>query len=301
MQSLVEDYALVKLANGAHSLRSLTYQETFHPVIGPVAEAEALYIHQLKLRDRMSRHPGEFVVWDIGLGAAANALTVIRSSSDLPVDLRLVSFDRTLGALQFALDHAQELAYFQGYEEFVRALLRHHHVAFTQANRKVDWRFHLADFPEWIAAWAGRRAGQDVNPSAETAVPAPHIIMFDAYSPARNAAMWSYPVFADLFRVLDPQRPCALATYSRSTLLRATLLLAGFYVGSGDATGEKEETTIAANCLDLLERPLGPEWLQRAQRSTSAEPLWDPHYRQTPLSPATRLRLEQHPQFKCSA
>ena len=35
-------YRLVKLANGSHSLHSLAHGETFHPVIGPVAEAEAL-------------------------------------------------------------------------------------------------------------------------------------------------------------------------------------------------------------------------------------------------------------------
>ena len=48
--------------------------------------------------------------------------------------------------------------------------------------------------------------------------------------------MWSQPLFAELYRLLDPARPCALATYSRSTMLRVALLLAGFFVGTGDAT-----------------------------------------------------------------
>ena len=34
-------------------------------------------------------------------------------------------------------------------------------------------------------------------------------------------------------------------------MLRVTLMLAGFYVGSGERTGEKEETTIAATDLSL--------------------------------------------------
>jgi len=34
-------YKLVKLACGVHSVHSLAHRETFHPVIGPVAEAEA--------------------------------------------------------------------------------------------------------------------------------------------------------------------------------------------------------------------------------------------------------------------
>ena len=89
-----------------------------------------------------------------------------------------------------------------------------------------------------------------------------------------------------------------MPTYSRSTLLRVTLLLAGFFVGAGHATGEKEETTIAANTLDLLEEPLSRDWLQRARRSRSAEPLWEPVYRQAPLSPESWEKLSRHPQFQ---
>ena len=46
-------YQIVQLANGTFSLRSEEYGETFHPVIGPVAEAQALYVEQLNLRERV--------------------------------------------------------------------------------------------------------------------------------------------------------------------------------------------------------------------------------------------------------
>jgi hypothetical protein len=98
--------------------------------------------------------------------------------------------------------------------------------------------------------------------------------------------------------LLDPHRPCALPTYSRSTLLRVTLLLAGFFVGVGHATGEKEQTTIAANSLALVQQPLDRRWLERARRSTSAEPLETAVYRQAPLSETTWERLARHPQFR---
>jgi tRNA U34 5-methylaminomethyl-2-thiouridine-forming methyltransferase MnmC len=120
---------------------------------------------------------------------------------------------------------------------------------------------HLADFPTLITDPAARQ------------IPKPHAIMFDAFSPAKNPAMWTAPVFTNIFKLLDPHRPCALPTYSRSTMLRVTLLLAGFFVGVGHATGEKEETTIAANTLALIREPLDRRWLQRAHRSNSAEPM----------------------------
>jgi hypothetical protein len=106
------------------------------------------------------------------------------------------------------------------------------------------------------------------------------------------------PLFENLFRALDPARPCALTTYSRSTMLRATLLLAGFFVGAGPATGRKEETTIAANDRSLLSCPLDARWLARAARSDSAEPLPTPTYRRAKLSPETLEKLRQHPQFQ---
>ena len=129
-------------------------------------------------------------------------------------------------------------------------------------------------------------------------VPPPHAILFDAFSPAKNPAMWTLPLFTNLFQMLDPQRPCALPTYSRSTILRVTLLLAGFYVGVGQATGKKEETTIAANSLELLTEPLDHKWLERARRSHSAEPMAEPVYRIAPLTPASWEKLRQHPQFQ---
>ena len=284
-------YQLVRLNNGICSVRSLADAETFHPVVGPVAEAQALYVNQLRLRERLQNHAGEFVIWDVGLGAAANALTVLRATRDLACRIRLVSFDHTLAPLEFALRHAADLGYFGGYENRLQEFIRAHRANFQDGAQAVDWEFHLGDFPAWLAS-----AKLKTN-NSKLAVPPPHAILFDAYSPARNPAMWTLPLFTDLFQRLDPQRPCALPTYSRSTILRVTLLLAGFFVGVGHATGEKEETTIASNDLGLIAEPLNARWLERALRSDSAEPLREPVYSRAPLAPATVEKLRRHPQF----
>lgn len=290
-------YQLVHLQNGVASVRSLEAAETFHPVVGPVAEAQALYVNQLRLRERISRHAGEFVIWDVGLGAAANALTVLRATRELACQLRVVSFDCTPEPLEFALQHAGALGYFEGYETHLRELLRAGEVTFRDGQQSVEWSFHQADFPSLLARATERRS-PDRPAESEFGAP-PHAILFDAYSPVRNPAMWTLPLFTNLFRLLDPQRPCAMPTYSRSTMMRVTLLLAGFFVGVGHATGEKTETTIAANTLDLLEEPLDRRWLDRAHRSHRAEPLHEPAHRVAPLSDASWEGLQQHPQF-CS-
>ncbi len=278
-------YQLVRLNNGICSVRSLADAETFHPVVGPAAEAEALYVKQLKLRERVGKHTGEFVIWDVGLGAAANALAVLHATRNLACRIRLVSFDHTGEPLEFALKHAADLGYFGGYENHLQELLRARRVEFLDGSQSVNWEFHLGDFPAWL----------DARPT--NAVPAPDAILFDAYSPARNPAMWTLPLFENLFQQLDPQRPCAMPTYSRSTILRVTLLLAGFFVGVGHATGLKEETTIAANTLDLIAEPLNARWLERAMRSDSAEPMYESNYARMRLSPNSRDCLIRHPQF----
>lgn len=293
-------YQLVQLLSGAYSVRSLAAAETFHPVVGPVAEAQALYVNQLQLRERLQKQDGEFVIWDVGLGAAANSLTVLRATRDLASKLRIVSFDHTPEPLEFALQHTGPLGYFGGYENHLQELLRARRVSFQDGPQSVEWEFHLGDFPTLLAQALERRSlnRRDANEPAESEFGAPpHAILFDAYSPARNPAMWTLPLFANLFRLLDPQRPCALPTYSRSTIMRVTLLLAGFYVGVGHATGEKTETTIAANSLELLAEPLDRRWLERARRSHRAEPLIEAVHRVAPLSPESWERLQAHPQF----
>jgi len=292
-------YELVQLTNGVFSIRLLANGETFHPVIGPSAEAEALYVRQLRLRERVIRPNPDanvgirreggatfdpFVIWDIGLGAGGNVLTALHRLKDVPAHLHIVSFDHTLDALRFALEHSGPLQFPGGFEGIIKELLLSHRARFRHGELHVSWEIHIGDFPGALTA---------DGPSW----PAPHAIFFDAFSPARNPAMWTLPLFENLFRHTDPKRPCALATYTRSTIPRVTLLLAGFFVGAGDPVAEKEETTVAANTLTLIERPLGARWLERARTSHSAEPLQTSEYRIAPLAPETWERLRMHPQF----
>ena len=287
MSSAISTYQLVPLANGSHTVRSCADQETFHPVAGPVAEAEALYVAQLQLRARAEeKAPEPFIVWDVGLGAGGNALTALRHLMSSRANIRVISFDRTLDALRFALAHSEALQFPRGFEAEIRALLARRSSIVRHHDFQANWDVLVGDFPARAAAAA-------LNGD----LPPPHVIFHDAFSPARNPEMWTLPLFENLFRCLAPQRPCSLATFSRSTLVRVTMLLAGFFVGAGQPVAGKEETTIAANTLKLIAKPLDRRWLKRARISQSAEPLREPIYRRAPLLPSTWERLRQHPQF----
>lgn len=281
-------FVLKKLENGEYTVYSVSDGETFHPKIGPVQEARQLYLNQLNIRDRIKQYDKEFVIWDVGLGAAANPLIILENISDLTATVAIYSFDKTTEPLWFALKNTDQLTYLKGWEETLKSLINHGQITFMKNNLNVKWKYIEGDFPTLIERELN-------NPGM---IPAANAILYDAFSPSSNPEMWTLKHFKNIHSILArTDVPCSLATYSRSTLVRVTLLMAGFYVGTGAPIGEKEETTIAANKEWLISRPLNRRWLMRAKHSTSAEPLEKPEYIQKPMSKFTLEALLSHPQF----
>lgn len=217
-------------------------------------EARTLHAGQSRLRQRAKEMREPLIVWDVGLGAAANAIAVLEEWRDASEPLHLHSFDQSLAPLAFARANARALGYLEPWDEVLQKLCWN----YTVDLGAVRWTVHLGDFRELVQ-----------SPPA----PAPHAILYDPYSPAANPGMWTLEHFRRLRAALSPHRPCTLTSYSRSTAVRVTLALAGFYVGRGSSTGEKDETTIAATDRELLMHPLGHEWLERVRRSTRGGPL----------------------------
>lgn len=281
------EHKLVQLPNGTWSLHCVDVAETYHPVVGPEIEGHILYAKQIHL-ERINSSPGPFVIWDVGLGAAANALAVIQEASLFTGKIAIYSFEHNLKPLQFALKHTEQLSYLSSFKDIVQQLLDTHKVSFQYERISVSWEIIYGDFPLWLHS-ASSQMDKMLSPAA---------ILYDAYSPKKNPDMYTLALFKELKSVLSDNAPCLLVSYSRATLLRSTLLLAGFYVGKGAATGEKEETTLASNTLSLIRTPLDHTWLARAQKSTSAEPIIQSVYHQRPLSEESRHQLSIHPQFR---
>ena len=248
------EYELVTVRFGARSLRSRRHGETFHPVLGPLEEARKLHVGQQRLVERAAAEAGRLVIWDVGLGAAANAVAVLDAFREFRGSARieLHSFDATTAPLDFARRHADALGYPAPHAEALRQLSEE---GFAQAG-PVAWRLHHGDFRECLHG-----------------APTPAAIFFDPYSPRANPEMWSLGCFRRVSACLSPAVPCLLTSYTRSTAVRVTLLLAGLQVGRGAPIAEKNETTIAANLPGLLAAPLDRAWLQRVRASTRSAPL----------------------------
>jgi tRNA U34 5-methylaminomethyl-2-thiouridine-forming methyltransferase MnmC len=259
---MADAFELVTVPGGARSLRSREHGETFHPGIGPMEEARVLHVAQHRLAQRMVA--GEnFAIWDVGLGAGANALAVVEALREAPGPIELRSFDQTLEALRFALRHAEELGYPIAWKREIEQLLAGGRVEIGS----VAWSIELGDFRERVTEAAG---------------PGPRAVLFDPYSPAANPGMWT----REVFRAIRDRagEDCTLTTYSRSTVTRVRLLRAGWHVGRGAATGEKTETTVAATRMEALREPLRRDWLERVRRSTA------PGLREEGLTPEALAR-----------
>ncbi len=278
-QSFLNEFEIVTLKTGIKSLRSLAHHETFHPVTGPWVEANVLHVEQQRLVERCSQTTPKFVIWDVGFGAAANVLAAIEALRQGQTNVEIHSFDQTTAPIEFALSHAHELGYLVPYEQVLRELLTSHQVSILP---HIQWQLHLGDFRDQIK-----------NGHAS----APHAIFYDPYSPIGNQEMWTLEHFSRVRQCLKSDIPCLLTNYTRSTAVRTTLLLAGFFVGRGCEIGEKAETTIASNQMDLIEYPLDHRWLERVRNSTNAAPFRALAYSKAPISDLDFELLQMSPQF----
>ena len=244
-------HEIVRTRGGALAMRSVGDGEVMHPGVGPLVEAEQLYVQQSRLRERLVAKDGgevdRLVLFDVGLGAGSNARAARSASEELPQSaarLELVSFERDLGALELALATGEPFGWRGEAADAARALLAHD----RHETARTRWRLVRGDLLETLARQTARA----------------DIVYWDPFSPRANPALWTVAAFAEARRVAGPR--CALYTYSASTATRLALLLAGWAVGAGDAIGDKAQTTAAAVAVSDLARPLDRAWLARLSR-----------------------------------
>jgi queuine tRNA-ribosyltransferase len=124
----------------------------------------------------------------------------------------------------------------------------------------------------------------------------PDLIFYDPFSIHTDSKLWTEETFRKLFSNCK-SKPMKLMTYSASTLVRARLLAAGFWVGRGTGTGPKAETTVAyTDSREAIQsgQLLSSDWLKKYERSQAKAP--------ENFTPNERLDFEKrvlsHPQFK---
>ncbi len=263
------DYEIHQAWEGFSSIRQISSGEIMHSRTPPMEEARSLYIEQSNLTRRLTLSPGEpleaaqpLVIWDVGLGAGANAMATIQCYEEQaergPVrPLRIISFENDLDSLRLASRFTGDFPYLR--HSGPAGILRDRHWR-SQKHPGLSWELLFGDFLENMTA----------------ALP-PDLIFYDMFSTKTSGGQWTLPVFRKL-RNACTGRAVELFTYSRSTAIRALMLAAGFYVARGRSAGEKEETTIALTpetyraASPYRHELLTAEWLAKWGRSDAKFP-----------------------------
>jgi len=253
----VLDCEVVQTRSGAQAVRDKVSGELMHPV-GPLIESQRLYVESSRLAVRLQQSSGAaLVVWDVGLGAASNASTAWRCSEGLSAarrQLRLLSFDRSLSALELALqpEHARAFGLEGSVGQAARALAKHgrHQSAHT------SWELRLGELESTLLGAVAEPAD---------------IVFWDPFSPRANPELWTCAAFAAARR--GCRAGATLHTYSGATSVRAALLLAGFAVGMGERVSPGKYATCAATSVEALRQPLSRRWFERLARSSAPFPV----------------------------
>ena len=282
------DYEVHRAPQGFASIRQRSSGEVMHSVNAPSEEANRLYIEQSGLSARLVTQRNltdPLVIWDVGLGAAFNAMAAIQcfercyaKSGDHSVrSLHIVSFECDLDPLTLALKHPSDFPHLRHAAPV--SLLKNG--TWVHALGLLHWQLCKGDFRECFSA-----------------THAPDVIFYDPFSFKTDSVLWTTDTFTRLFQHCTP-KSTDLYTYSASTAVRAALLSAGFFVAEGVGTGPKSTTTIAftrapeADAHPHAPRLLDQQWLARWRRSDMKFP--------PTLSAEARAhfasRIENHPQF----
>ncbi len=282
------EYEVHTAPEGFSSIRHRASGEIMHSHTPPMEEARSLYVEQSALAERLAEtgDATPLVIWDVGLGAAANAMAAILCYEELAArgiherPLHLVSFENDPDSLRLALRHKARFPYLRhGAPESLLARGEWR----SRRYPGLSWQLVLGDFQETLA----------------TAAPLPDLIFYDMFSSRTHGNEWTIAAFTKLFQVCG-HRPAELFTYSTSTAVRVALLAAGFHVARGRSAGVKTETTLALTpgyALPCRHPLLGPEWLAKWHRSHTRYPEGLPETER----PAFDLRITGHPQFSPAA
>lgn len=261
------DYEIHTSPRGFSSIRQISSGEVMHSVNAPGDEADKLYVKQSFLAARLLKRQvpaDELVIWDVGLGAAFNAMAAIHCFERCYAEIgetalrpmRLVSFEWDLDPLTLAVKSPAAFPHLR-------------HSAPRQILENGKWS-HSSSLLRWELLEG------DFRDSIESAM-IPELIFYDPFSSKTDAALWTAEIFARIFTRCLPES-AELYTYSASTAVRAALLTAGFFVAQGAGTGPKGDTTIAfttakgAGDHPLSPRLLGAGWLTRWRRSDAKFP-----------------------------
>lgn len=220
---------------------SVEFDDVYFSRAGGLAETRAIFLQQNGLPERW-RAPNEstgqlFTIGELGFGTGLNFCATVRAFRETAEPCRRLRYYSCESRPLSRDDLAQSLKPYAGeLADEVEELLAIYPPAISGAHvLPLNGRIQLVLlFGEALESFAALRSARDfLNPASSPGAPeqnSPGVNAWylDGFAPARNPAMWSAGLFAELARLSAPD--ASFATYTAAGAVRRALQSAGFRV-----------------------------------------------------------------------
>jgi tRNA U34 5-methylaminomethyl-2-thiouridine-forming methyltransferase MnmC len=230
-----KNYKEVLTEDGSTTLYSKLYDETCHSTTGAVDETHVHYISGCEIVHKSGEYD-PLIILEVGFGAGIgfletkNTLDKKFTFISFEIDLELINIFEDKMSIKFEVD---KNIYSHKTEQYSL------HILLGNARESIKEIQKIAK--------------EDQRPICV------HAIYQDAFSPKRNAILWTTQWFRQLKDI--SHKDCVLSTYSSSSSIRKSLTSAGWKVYEGVKFGPKRSSTRARltgktdqNILDKLGR-----------------------------------------------
>ena len=259
------NYELIAIPGVGHGFRHKQTHEILHGLQGLTAEPHDLYVaHGFRHLSRQRPH----VVFDVGMGVAANVLAIVSAfwAQEIDTNITIVSFDLEKEGVHALWQSRHLLPLSNEQVSFLQSAVETDVVTLRSGPRELKWQFVQGDFRETIL---------------DNSLPLADTVIYDFFSQKSHPYLWQHGLFKVVRSKMSDSG--ALLTYSTATAVRAVLLSCGLFVGeiksnkppvdvfpedgSAPFTRGAAKGTLAAVNPSHVKDPLTTRWQQRFERS----------------------------------
>ena len=210
----LKNYREIQTEDGSTTLFSRVYNEACHSESGAVLETNLHYIQACKIPMLAKTHKEVFVL-EVGFGAGIGFEQTLQCFENAPSKLNFTSFEIDEDLILYFLEK-NNLSYSKSDSAYI----------VTKDNFELC--IFYGDARESIHLIENNKF---------------HAIYQDAFSPRRNAILWTSEWFSDLIALADES--CIMSTYSASSSIRKSMIAAGWKLYAGEKFGNKRASTRA--------------------------------------------------------
>ena len=214
----MNNYQLKITADGSYTLHSPLYDKDCHSLFGAKSETEIYYLAGCEILSKLQQQKSINIL-EVGFGIGLGLITTYEKTSALDLPVHFVSLEIDQKLIEFVIH--------QGILKDFSVEKKSNSIEVTK--NKFSAKILIGDARDTLPNFNDFKF---------------HAIYQDAFSPKKNAILWT----VEWFRLLKEKSfsDTLLSTYSASSSIRKSLIEAGWAVRNGPKFSGKKSSTVAS-------------------------------------------------------